>query len=215
LFRCSVKLTLLLLSLLVLNAFTIVKNPDPSAAKSANLTDAERMQIFVEENWEDKFTPFFADEVHPFSEVSAALDKDLEQAGSLFGLRPEGEANPWNFVVSGNGKIVLANTESRAATADVDVDGDGAADFTLQLGPVIKGTTLRDAATFLKFSDFRDQIEYAKLARALNTKVHDRLSDSLPLDALEGKDISFLGALTVRSAGGDLLVTPIKVQVVQ
>jgi len=214
LLRCSVKLALLLLSLLALNAFTIVKNPDPSEAKSANLSDAERMQIFVEESWEDKFAPFFAKEVHLFSEVSAALNEGLEQAGNSFGLRPEGEANPWNFVVSGNGKIVSANTESRAATADVDIDGDGTADFTLQLGPVIKGTTLRDAATFLKFSDFRDQIEYAKLARALNTRVHDHLSNSLPLDALEGKDISFLGALTVRSAGGDLLVTPIEVELI-
>ncbi len=42
------------------------------------------------------------------------------------------------------GTVVAAKTDTRAATADVDVDGDGKADATVQLGPVIRGTTLRD-----------------------------------------------------------------------
>lgn len=213
--RGSVRLSLLLLGLPILLAFTIVRNPDPSEAKSANLSDAERMQIFVNENWDDKFVPFFAEAVHPFTDVSSALKEGLEPAGVKFGLRPEGESNPWNFVVSGEGTIVAANTESRAATASVDMDGDGDGDITLQLGPVIKGTTLRDAATFLKFSDFRDQIEYAKLARALNTKVHERLAEALLPASIQGKIVSFSGAFTMRSPSDDLLVTPIEVRLNQ
>ncbi|MFN5995702.1 MAG: DUF2291 family protein [Paracoccaceae bacterium] len=60
-----------------------------------------------------------------------------------------------------------ANLTSRDWKAMVDVNGDGATDLTLQLGPVIKGTSLRDVAPFYRFGDFRDQIEFAKLARAL------------------------------------------------
>jgi predicted lipoprotein len=214
-FRSSAEILLLFLSTLFLSAFTIVKTPDPSEVKTSNMTDAERMEAFVQENWEAKFAPFFKDNAYPFLRVSKSLNEGSDQAGKQYGLRPDGEANPWNFVVFGEGTILAANTESRAATADVDVNGDGQGDFVLQLGPVIKGTTLRDAATFLSFADFRDQIEYAKLGRALNARAYAELTESLPVDGLEGATISFSGAFTVRSSTGELLVTPIVVRRVQ
>ena len=214
-FRKNVFFSLFVAGLLAMSAFTIVKNPDPSESKRINLSDAERMKIFVDENWEEKFVPFFLNNLHPLTNVSPLLEKDLEQAGTKFGLRPKGEANPWNFVVSGEGTVLVANTESRAATATIDIDGDQEGDIILQLGPVIKGTSLRDAATFLKFSDFRDQIEYAKLARALNAQVHESVLQELPLDSLEGKVIAFTGAFTVRSTDMNPLVTPIAVDLIK
>ena len=101
----------------------------------------------------------------------------LDAAGAAHGNKGSGEGAAWNFAVKGEGKVVEANLTSRARKAMVDVNGDDAADLTLQLGPVIKGTALRDVATFYIFSDFRDQIQFAKLARALN----DRTSAALKL----------------------------------
>ncbi len=66
--------------------------------------------------------------------------------------------------MAGTGKIVVANLDTRARTVGLDTDGDGAADVTVQLGPVIKGSALRDVAPFYNFDDFRDQIEFAKLS---------------------------------------------------
>lgn len=67
--------------------------------------------------------------------------------------------------MAGQGKVVAANLTSRARTLDVDVDGDAKADLTVQLGPVVKGSSLRDFAPALyDFTSFRDQIEFAKSA---------------------------------------------------
>ncbi len=81
---------------------------------------------------------------------------------------PEGA--PWNFPVAITGTIVEANTKSRAATADIDTDGDGKADATLQLGPVIKGTSIRDVLPFVSFTSYSNQIDYADVAKAFNTQ---------------------------------------------
>ena len=101
--------------------------------------------------------------------------------------------------------MVEANLTSHARKAMVDTDGDGKADLTLQLGPVIKGSSLRDVAQLYKFGDFRDQIEFAKLARALN----DRASGALvvPEGELLGKTVSFSGTVDLKAAGDPWLVT--------
>ena len=72
---------------------------------------------------------------------------------------------------------MAAKTDTRAATADVDIDGDGTADATVQLGPVIRGTTLRDVQPFFDFTAFRDQIAFAELARALNDQAYKTALD--------------------------------------
>jgi len=211
--RGSLVLICVALATIFLSACKIVKNPTAVELASANMTDAQRMSAYVEKHWKQEFLVFYEKNSHLFNDVHTALLTDPGLAGEKYGLRQEGEANPWSFVVKGNGLIVSANTESRAATADIDINGDSKPDFILQLGPVIKGTTLRDVATFVTFSDFRDQIEYAKLGRALNSKIHKNTISSLPLENLIGTKISFLAAFTVRTASAKLMLTPIHVEV--
>ncbi len=208
-------LTAMCLTLLVttISACKIVKNPSPDEIASSKMTDAERMDAFVSDNWDTKFVPFYKENSHPFEEVITGLAKGLDDAGNQFGVRQESEASPWHFIVRGNGKILSANTESRAATATIDATGDNEPDFLLQLGPVIRGTALRDAVTFLTFSDFRDQIEYAKLGRSLNSEAHDRVTSSLPMDNLVGADVSFIAVFSVTSPGSKLVLTPVEVRV--
>ena len=78
--------------------------------------------------------------------------------------------------------------------------------LTLQLGPVIKGSSLRDVAPFYVFTDFRDQIEFAKLARALNDAAGAAIV--LPVGDLVGKTITFEGAFAVLSAKDAILIVP-------
>ena len=66
------------------------------------------------------------------------------------------------------GKIVAANTQSRAATIDVDVDGDGKADARVQIGPAMRGTALRDSLDFVQFNEFTNQIDFAQFGKAFN-----------------------------------------------
>ena len=126
--------------------------------------------------------------------------------GQAHGVRPQAEGSPWNFLVKGQGTVIEARRESRAATMTLDVTGDNQPDMTIQLGPVIKGTALRDAADFIVFTDYRDQIEFAKLARALNDRAHGAIR--LPEGDLTGRTVRFEGATTLRTATDPILVMP-------
>jgi predicted lipoprotein len=42
--------------------------------------------------------------------------------------------------------------------------------ITVLTGPVIRGTALRDALPFIQFSQFTNQLEYARVANALNDR---------------------------------------------
>lgn len=204
----------ILLSAIALSALTattackVVKNVDPNTAgeAEATLTDAERMAAYAREIWDTDVIPTVATHLVPLDDLRSALAQDVDAAGAAHGLRPEGEANPWNFAVSGTGTIIEAKTESRAAKLHLDTDGDGEIDVTLQLGPIVRGTTLRDAMPFLLFSNFRDQIEFAKLGNGLNAMAHERLT--IPEGDLVGQTVTFEGMFTFKDLDSTLEVVP-------
>ncbi|MDN3722047.1 DUF2291 family protein [Roseibium salinum] len=109
------------------------------------------MNTLVAEIWESQVVPHLEQTATDMKTLAAAIKKDLQAAGEAQGYRPTSEGSPWNFAARMNGRIVAAKTDTRAATADVDVNGDGEADVTLQLGPVIRGTALRDILPFVDF----------------------------------------------------------------
>ncbi|SMY09973.1 hypothetical protein LOM8899_04147 [Flavimaricola marinus] len=164
------------------------------------------MAALARDIWDTDVLPTVAEHLVPIDDLRVSLAQNEQAAGQSHGLRPEGEANPWNFAVSGSGSIVEANTTSRAAKLQVDTTGDGAADVTVQLGPVIRGTAIRDAMPFLIFTDFRDQIEFAKLAGGLNAMAHERLS--LPEGDIIGRTVSFEGVFTYRDLASAPEVVP-------
>lgn len=184
--------------LATLSACKIVPNPDPnSEGAQVELTDAERMAIHAREIWDDQVIPAVKAHLVPLAELRAKQEQDENAAGEDHGLRPEGEANPWNFAVSGSGVIIEAKTQSRAAKLQVDTTGDGAPDVTVQLGPVIRGTAIRDAMPFLIFTNYRDQIEFAKLAGGLNAMANERLT--IPETDVTGQSVSFEGVFTYKN----------------
>lgn len=154
------------------------------------------MKAYALEAWEPQVLPVVQENLVPLADLRGQLASDPEAAGNAHGLRPSGEANPWNFAVSGEGKIIEAKLDSRAAKLGVDTTGDGAADVIVQLGPVIRGTALRDAMPFIVFTDFRDQIEFAKLANGLNTVAHEALT--LPTGDVIGQTARFEGVFTLK-----------------
>jgi len=199
---------------LALPGCKIIKNA-PEGEGTAVIPDGEagddaRIAALLDKTYEAELLPLI-DRALPAITLRKALAEGLDAAGAAHGNRGSGEGAAWNFAVKGEGKVVEANLTSRARKAMVDVDGDGAADLTLQLGPVIKGTSLRDVAPFYRFGDFRDQIEFAKLARALN----DRASAALqvPEGDLVGKTVTFSGTVDLKAATDPWLVTAVTLSV--
>ncbi len=126
--------------------------------------------------------------------------------------RGAGQRAAWYLAVSGEGVVVAANLESRARKLEPDTDGNGTADLTLQVGPATTGTALRDVAPFHDFRDFRDQIEFAALGRALNDLATQVIT--LPESEVVGTKLGFLGAMPLWVATDAFVVTAVSVQVV-
>lgn len=179
-----------------LSGCKIVPDPDPAQLATANQSDDDRMLARAQEIWQPQVLPTVKEHLVQLADLRAALAADAAAAGTAHGLRPQGESNPWNFAVSGQGKIVEAKLDSRAAKLGLDTDADGKADVTVQLGPVIRGTALRDAMPFLTFTDYRDQIEYAKLANALNQLAHQAVTK--PGGDVIGQTATFEGVFTLK-----------------
>jgi len=164
------------------------------------------------DDWDGRVLPQMRESAVAVATLRTALLSDgLEAAGAAHGHREGGEGTPFTYVTAVEGTIVEANTESRAATAGVDTDGDGSADVTLQLGPVIRGTAIRDALPFISFTDYENQIEFARLAKAFNTKAYNEVLKALPRENLVGAGVKATGAVTVRKADETLLVTPVEI----
>jgi predicted lipoprotein len=202
-----------LATLCALAACKIEDTTTPTAedgGSSAPATDADRMAALVEESWQAQVLPAVEEHAVDVATLRQILADGLGAAGDAHGLRPDGEANSWNFVISGTGTAIEADFESRAATMSLDTDGDGAGDVELMLGPVIRGTAIRDAMPFYAFSDFRDQIEFAKLGRALNDRAAQDIAR--PEDDPIGKSYTFTAVMTLKAADDDWTAVPITLE---
>jgi ABC-type glutathione transport system ATPase component len=67
---------------------------------------------------------------------------------------------------------------------------------SLQVGPAINGTAIRDAAGFINFNQFVNQVDFADAATALNSEVKAKVLKGIDPKSLKGKKVSFTGAFT-------------------
>jgi predicted lipoprotein len=160
----------------------------------------------VQTMWLPKVVPALDKMAVNFRDLKKEMAGNLDAAGNKHGHR-EGNGDPWNLAVKVTGKVVDAETDLRAGTADVDVDGDGKADVQLQIGPVIKGTTLRDVLPFISFTSYANQIDFARLANALNDQAYAIALKSMDRATLKGKTVDVIGVFTAGDAAELPLVT--------
>ena len=194
-----------LLAAVCLSGCKFVKTVDGEDGAAA----ADPIAELVTTTFDEKLVPTLTEKAVELAALRDAIKGGLDGAGERYGVRVGGAGGGWNFPVKGSGAVVEEDRSSKAAVAGVDVDGDGKADARLQLGPVVKGTALRDTAGLYDFSTFRDQIEYARLGRALN----DKAVSKVPPEELKGKQVNFVGAVVIRSASELPLITPVSLEV--
>ena len=146
---------------------------------------------YVESIWPSRVTSSLEVDAVPVSQVTSS-------GGSVGGAARS---------VTAAGVITSVETTSRAGVATIDLDPvDGRPDALLQVGPVIRGTALRDALSFIRFTDFTNQIEFAAVAGALNDRVLSDVLGHVDLAALAGQRVRILGAAVPGAASGDLPV---------
>ncbi|QOL13132.1 DUF2291 family protein [Dickeya dianthicola] len=121
----------------------------------------------VGDTWRQQIVPQVVREARPV----AALIKDLQASSDMdaackqFGYRSQQE-NPCVFTVRVTGTVVNIDTASRNGKMVVRDDSGGS--VSVQLGPTIRGTDLRDAYRGVSYQDFNDQVLYGDFGRAIN-----------------------------------------------
>lgn len=163
---------------------------------------------YVDGLWAGQVLPHFATAARPLPDVLAAIAADLNQAGESLGHRPATEGSPWTFVVTGRGRVVTKNTQSRAGSLTVDVGGT---EVAIQIGPVVRGNTVRDALPFVQFQDFTNQLEFAEVGKLMTGLAMAAVAPGVEAVA-EGQEVSFTGAMSLNSKTDKILITPVELK---
>jgi predicted lipoprotein len=149
---------------------------------------------YVDSIWASKLLPAIANSAVDARTLLDALARSPEDAQTRFGRR---ETNgPVYFVVKGEGRVTAVDTRSRAGLALVDVAPfDQKPDLSIQIGPVLRGMSLRDATGLVRFTDFLNQLQFADAGNQLNDRVLKNVLAPLDTSKLKGRFISFAGTL--------------------
>ena len=167
-------------------------------------------RTFVATNWATRVLPEVQKRAAPLRVLLAALASDRAAAVARYGNG--GTGGRGSFLVSGTARVLDVDTLSRSGVARLDLEPyDGAPDAELQIGPVLRGTALRDALPFIHFDDFTNQMEYASVSRVLHQRIADSVLAKVDRASLAGRTVRFSGAFTEGS--GLPLVTPVTPQV--
>lgn len=212
-------LIILIICIFSFSSCTIVPDKKKSDKKGEKLdiyfvSDNFKPDEYVKSIWKDKVIPLFEEKSLPIDTIIPVWRKDQQAAGKQFGFREKAEGSTWNFRVKGSGVVVGVNTKSRASTIDIDLlPGDGVSDLVLQIGPVIMDSSIRDSLDFISFTNFTNQLEFARLSNAFNKMVNKDVTSQLDRDHLMGKKVSFLGAFTQLQDSELIRVTPVVLEV--
>jgi predicted lipoprotein len=186
----------------------IIKTPTAEEKAAQAAKSAFDPAAKVDAIWQSQAVPDLEKRAGDLKTVMQAVASNPDEAGAKFGNPRKQSTSPWTYAVKLNGKVVAADTATRAATLDVDVDGDGQADAKVQIGPAIRGTALRDALDFVDFNEFKNQIEWAQFGKAFNEKANTSFLAALPRDGLTGKTVEVTGAFPLPTSGQLPLITP-------
>lgn len=143
--------------------------------------------------------------VLPEAEASA-----IELQTFLAGQVSRGDARA--VFVKGHATIADVDRTSRVGRARLTLPWTRDGHAAIQIGPVLRGTAVRDALAFIRFTDFVNQLEFAAVASALNDRVINdvlqRTSELAP-----GVDVTFVGAVPVSASAQTIDIVPVKLVV--
>ena len=162
--------------------------PIQDDSSKSSTTTSQSPAAYVDSVWDSKLIP-------------AILNSAVDARALLDGLAASaGSGTQKYFTVKGSGRVLKADKSSRNGLLLVDVAPfDGKADLSIQVGPVIRGSALRDATDVIRFSDFTNQIAFADANNALNDRVLKSVIGQIDLKSLAGHTVEFVGAFEVET----------------
>jgi len=142
----------------------------------------------------------------PLPTLLAALRKNQDAASKQYGHR-EGSSPP-AFATSAEG--IAGKTEN--GLMEVRVPGvPKTARVSVQVGPALNGTALRDGVGTIHFGQFVNQVDYASAATALNNEVKARVLKGFDAQAARGKAVKVVGVFTLLTPSV-VTITPVSLE---
>ncbi len=163
---------------------------------------------YVDKIWDSQVLPTAQSDAIDFDTLYTALKLNQDEGSKKYGHMVGG---PYNFLTKFDATIESVNTNSRAGTLNVITEAGGKnVSLVVQIGPVIRGTAIRDGVGFISFNEFVNQLQFADVADELNTRAYNMSLKEITFDnSLVGKTVSITGAFTLNDTIDDLTVTPI------
>lgn len=183
-------------ALAILRPWTIV----PIETTTARTFDARG---YVASIWESRVLP---------TADRTTIELPMFTQGTVGTVRNDGRAVRAAFV-KGTARVAAVDRKSRVGLARLQPLREFDKPAAILIGPVLRGTALRDALDFIQFTDFVNQLEFASVASALNERVVSDVLDPLDIDALSGREITFVGAVALSDAE-TLEIVPVRLQLV-
>ncbi|WP_419998983.1 DUF2291 family protein [Streptomyces boninensis] len=174
-----------------------------SAAKSGGKEKFSPAK-YAADTYQPKVVPAIKKNAVDLPKLHKAIAADSDAAGKRYGHRPG--TGPYSFAVTLTGTA----GEARDGLMAVTVPGVDKARISIQTGPAINGTALRDAVGFIKFGQFTNQVDYADAATALNTAMKAKVLKSFDAAAAKGKKVTVTGAMTPLTPDV-LTITPVAI----
>ncbi|MGC4049250.1 MAG: DUF2291 family protein [Paludibaculum sp.] len=174
---------ILSLSLTACVPWTVRPIEGQSSAMANERFDAAR---FVDSVWTAKVLPAIEVEAVDFRSLPAAPSR---KAGT-------------HFMVKGTARVLRVNPNPPLGQMSVELPPfDGHADAVIQIGPEVRGSSVRDATGLIQFSQFVNQIDFANVSSKLNARALQCLPATAETAGAEGRTFDFAGTFT---AGDEL-----------
>lgn len=163
--------------------------------------------------WNEKAHDYFSKDAVDLKTLITEANGDFKSVAKKYGHYSMGDSGELSFVVKGEGTINVVKNKLRAGYLGLEVPGiDSSFKPRLQIGPVFKGSAVRDSIRLISYKDYKNQIEWAQVSVAFHELITRDILSKIDMEALAGKNVEFVGCFTV-GAGKTLQITPVSLSV--
>ena len=168
-------------------------------------------KLYVESVW-NEITEYAVSNAYPVNDVLVAYKADINECIANYSASDVSEADTANFIVQGQVKIIDVNRDSKVGMMGIDVmPYDEVIDGYVQIGPVYKGNTVRDTIPFITFEDFKNQLAFGDIGKAINAQIDKVVVVPFNVDSKIGQEFVLTGMF---SNGDIVVITPVDIEAV-
>lgn len=167
----------------------------------------------VETIWQSNAVPDLTERAVDLNTFLTESKGNLKTLAEKHGKYSMGSTGELNYVVKGSAEITKVDMTKKNGVMELKLQGyEGPESIQLQIGSVFRGSAVRDSISFIKYEDYKNQVQWANVSQSIHSIIQKQVIDPLNVSSLTGKTIEFVGCFTV-DGNDKLLITPVQLTV--